>query len=242
MDKLLPRMNPFVRYVTDAFSLLNHALQLRDVSHPELTSMYCRASSMHTIAALHCAANSCTWSEDAPATPHDSLVEKFANYLELTRDKTDVLTEIEMAIINELEVIEQTLNNPSMAQARPFKQSDKDNLIEFDRTPLKKISRESTNWIPDYAGCTLGLAVRFLNAFILEHCEMDADKVEVVLGIHASSPSGYAVGIEPSSLERLAAEEKKLLLDQEFMEIMASERWKLPKEWFQCRLFSDPNH
>ena len=237
MDKLLPRMNPFIRYLTDAFSLLNHALQLRDVSHPEITGMYCRASSMHAIAALHTAANSCTWSEDAASENGDGLVEKFSKYLELTQNDDVTLTDVEHALLTELEAIEQILNNPSMAQARLFDHPEKDNLIEFERTPLKKISKESTNWIPDYAGCTLGLSVRFLNSFILEHCEMDADKVEVLLGIHASSPSGYSVGLEPSSLERLGVEEDKLIRDQPFMETMASERWKLTRDWFQCRIF-----
>ncbi|MCB1094215.1 MAG: hypothetical protein KDN22_01430 [Verrucomicrobiae bacterium] len=231
-------MNPFVRYLTDSFSLLNHALQLRDVSHPEITSMYCRASSMHAIASLHCVANSCNWSEDTFGEYHESdLVEKFYRYLELIKGDGETLTEVELAVLTELKTIETVLNNPSMAQARSVDHPEKKNLIEFERTQLKKISRESTNWIPEYAGCTLGLTVGFLNMFILDHCGMDTDKVEVILGIHASSESAYSVGLETSSLERLKVEEDKLLRDETFMETMRSERWKLPSSWFRCRLF-----
>lgn len=238
MDKLMPRMNPFVRYLTDAYSLLNHALQLRDVSHPEITSMYCRASSMHAIATLHSAANSCIWSEDSPSSAKGELAEKFSRYLALTRKDGDSLAEIESALLGELAAIELILNHPSTAQARPFDHPEKDNLIEFERTPLKKISKESTNWIPDYAGCTLGMTVGFLNAYLLDHCAMDADKVDVVFGIHASSASGYSVGMEPSSLKRLAVEQDKLLRDSAFMETMRSERWKLGENWFRCRIFA----
>lgn len=241
MDKLLPRMNPFVRYLTDAYSLLNHALQLRDVSNPELTSMYCRASSMHAIASLHCVVNSCIWSEDAFDQHRNAdIVEKFYRYLELVKGDDETLTETELAVLNELNIIDQVLNNPTMSQARSVDHPEKDNLIEFERTPLKKISRESTNWIPEYAGATLGLTVGFLNMFILDHCEMDPDKVEVLLGIHASSPSAYSVGMEKSSLQRLAVEEGKLLQDQTFVETMQSDRWKLQPSWFRCRILPKP--
>ena len=93
----------------------------------------------------------------------------------------------DVKILDELERVGGIVNSPQVATAKHFPHPEKTNLIEFERTPLKKISHQSSHRVPAYAGCTLGLAAAFLSRFFREDCELDAERLEILFGIHANS-------------------------------------------------------
>ena len=76
---LLPQLNPFIPFLLDAYTFLNESLQSPAAS-PRRVYALARASTMHTLAALHAAANSALRYEDQPMMPEASLSEKFSLY------------------------------------------------------------------------------------------------------------------------------------------------------------------
>ncbi len=232
--KLLPQINPFISYLLDAYVFLNEALSQAEAD-PGRAFALARASTMHTIAALHAAANACLRAEDETWDPLASLAQKYDRYLNIIRSVD--LDDVDIAILHELEVIGQIVNNPQVAQARAFPHPEKNNLIEFDRTALKKISHQASHWIPAYAGCALGLAASFLSRFFREDCRLDTDRLEILFGIHASSTEAYVTGFDEGELAALKTAQDTLLANVPFLRRMASERWQVKEADFRVTLF-----
>jgi hypothetical protein len=233
-SQLLPQINPFISYLLDAFVFLNEALGQAEAD-PGRAFALARASTMHTVAALQAASSACLRSEDQTWEPHATLAEKFDRYLGILKNKG--LKDADIAVLHELEVVGSIVNNPQVAQARHFPHPEKTNLIEFDRTPLKKISHQASHWIPAYAGCTLGLASEFLSRFFREECGLDAERLEILFGIHANSSEVYTTGFDEGELSALSAARQKLLSNQPFLRRMTSERWMMKASDFQLTLF-----
>lgn len=231
---LLPQLNPFIPCLLDAFVFLNEALS-RAEENPGRAFGLARASTMHTIAALHAAVNSALRFEDQPLTPNATLAEKYDTYLIILKETG--LREEDIAVLSELEIVSGIVNNPQVAQARIFYHPEKTNLVEFERTPLKKISHQASHWIPAYAGCVLGLAASFLSRFFLEDCGLDVERLEILFGIHANSENSYTTGFDESELAALAAERKKLMMNQAFIRRMTSDRWRMRVSDFRLPLF-----
>lgn len=231
---LLPQLNPFISCLLDAFSFLNEALD-EATSNPGRAFGLSRASTMHTLAALHAAANSALRFEDHPVMPTATLAEKFGTYLIIVRETG--LTDGHRQVLAELSAVGDIVNNPQVAQAKPFPHPEKKNLIEFDRTPWKKISCQASHWIPAYAGCTLGLASGFLSSFFRGDCGLDAERLEILFGIHANSEDAYTTGFDEGELASLAAQRKRLMENESFLRRMTSERWLMQEADFQLTLF-----
>ncbi len=240
MSKILPRLNPFVPYLLDAYALLNEALEAEQLGMaPRIVQRLARSSAMHTVGALHAAANSSLWSEDQAYYETATLAYKFDMYLRIVHkiDPEDGLEDMEIATLHELEIASQALNNPQVAQGQHFEHPTKKNLIEFERTPLKKMSCETGNWIPLYSGCCLGLAVSFLDRFFVERCVYDPVKLEILFGTHASGEDRYATGFDTAQLTDLRTEVDRLLSREAFLTEMASARWKMDPADFDLALF-----
>lgn len=231
---LLPQLNPFISCLLDAFIFLNEALE-KAAADPGRAFALARASTMHTLASLHAAANAALRFEDHPMMPTATLAEKYATYLIILHE-TGLRNE-DTAILHELEVVGFIVNNPQVAQAKPFPHPEKNNLIEFERTPLKKFSHQASHWIPAYAGCALGLACSFLSRFFRTECGLDVERLEILFGFHAHSPDAYTTAFDESELAALGAERRKLLENQAFIRRMTSERWMMREEDFQLTLF-----
>jgi len=231
---LLPQINPFISYLLDAFVFLNDSLEHAEAD-PGRAFAFARASTMHTLAALHAAANASLHAEDQSWEPTATLAEKFDRYLQImTRE---VLADADIAILHELELVSRIVNNPQVAQAHPVAHAEKSNLIEFDRTPLKKISHQAAHWIPAYAGCSLGLACAFLSRFYRLQCAFDTDRLEILFGIHACSPDSYTTAFDQGALTSLAAARCRLLANQAFMRRLSSPRWLMHPSDFALTLF-----
>src|SRR5688572_1400825 len=80
MAKTLPRINPVLCYLGDAFHLLNEALVLAP-EQSALRAQLARSSSMHSLAALHAAANTALWSEEVKLSGDSTLARKFERLL-----------------------------------------------------------------------------------------------------------------------------------------------------------------
>ena len=231
---LLPQLNPFIPCLLDAFIFMNESLEKAEADPGRAFGM-ARSSTMHTLAALQAAANSALRFEDHPMMPASTLAEKFSTYLIILK-KTE-LGNRDTVVLQELEAVGLIVNNPQVVQARHFPHPEKTNLIEFNRTPLKKISHHAGHWIPAYAGCALGLASSFLSRFFREECGLDAERLEILFGIHANSPDAYTTGFDEAELAALAFERRKLLSNQRFIRRMTSERWLMREADFQLTLF-----
>ncbi len=231
---LLPQINPFVSCLLDAYWFLNEALAQAE-SDPGRAFALARASTMHTLAALHAAANSALRSEDQTTEGHATLAQKFDRYLGIVKNRG--LSDVDIAILHELEIVGGIVNDPQVAQARPFHDPQKPHLIEFDRTPLKKISHQSSHWIPAYAGCALGLASAFLSRFFRGECAMDAERLEILFGIHAQSSDAYTTAFDEGELAALSAARDRLLANQPFLRRMTSQRWCMNINDFELPLF-----
>lgn len=231
---LLPQLNPFISLLLDAYVFLNEALS-KAGDDPGRAFALARASTMHTIAAVQAAANSALRFEDQPLMTTATLAEKFGTYLLIIQQTG--LTHSDIAVLEELEAIGEVLNNPQVAQAKHFDHPEKSNLIEFDRTPLKKISHHSSHWIPAYAACTLGLASSFLSRFFRSNCGMDCERLEILFGIHAHSEDVYTTAFDEGELASLNEESRKLLENLPFLNRMKSERWLMQESDFKLSLF-----
>jgi hypothetical protein len=234
VSKILPRLNPFIPYLRDAYLLLNEALS-HQAEQPEFAGTLSRSSTFHILAALHAAANSSLWSEDQQLYETATLAYKFEMYLRIIRGGQ--LDDVDIAILHELEIVSQILMNPQVAQARDFPHPEKKNLIEFERTPVKKMSHDASHWVPAYSGTCLGLGVSFLGRYYRGRCGFDCDKIEILFGTHAHNTDRYATGFDESLLRTLRDERDTLLTNEEFLELMASERYKVPAEDFALSLF-----
>ncbi len=231
---LLPQINPFISCLLDSFFFLNNALEQAEAD-PGRAFAFARASTMHTVAALQAAANASLRSEDQSWEPAATLARKFDRYLHIIAQSG--LPEADIAILHELELVGHIVNSPQVVQARAVPHPEKTNLIEFDRTPLKKISHQASHWIPAYAGCTLGLAASFLSRFYRELCGLDTDRLEILFGLHARSPDAYTTAFDESELAALAAARRALLANAPFMRRMTSERWRMKPADFELSLF-----
>ncbi|MES2707803.1 MAG: hypothetical protein V4726_14520 [Verrucomicrobiota bacterium] len=231
---LLPQLNPFISCLLDAFIFLNEALE-KAAADPGRAFALARASTMHTLAALHAAANSALRFEDHPVMPSATLAEKFATYLIILHE-TGLRNE-DIVVLQELEIVGSIVNNPQVAQAKHFPHPEKTNLIEFDRTPFKKISHQASHWIPAYAGCALGLAASFLSRFFRGDCGLDVERLEILFGFHANSADAYTTAFDEGELAALGVERRKLLENQPFIRRMTSERWLMREEDFRLTLF-----
>jgi hypothetical protein len=234
VSKILPRLNPFIPYLRDAYLLLNEALA-QESEEPDFAGALSRSSTFHTLAAMHAAANSSLWSEDQQLYETATLAYKFEMYLRIIRGGQ--LDDIEIATLHELEIISQILMNPQVAQARDFPHPEKKNLIEFERTPVKKISHDASHWIPAYSGTCLGLAISFLSQYYRGRCGFDCDKIEILFGTHAYNLDRYATGFDESQLRTLRDERDTLLANDGFLELMASDRYKVQADAFALALF-----
>lgn len=231
---LLPQINPFISYLLDAFLFLNNSLEHAEAD-PGRAFAFARASTMHTVGALQAAANASLRSEDQSWETGATLAEKFDRYLQIMKHRG--LQDVDIAILHELELVGRIVNSPQVAQARPFAHPEKTNLIEFDRTPLKKISHQASHWIPAYAGCTLGLSASFLSRFYRVECGLDADRLEILFGIHARSSDAYTTAFDEGELAALAAARRTLLGHQPFIRRLTSERWQMNVSDFELPLF-----
>lgn len=231
---LLPQINPFISYLLDAFVFLNSALEQAEAD-PGRAFAFARASTMHTVAALQAAANAGLHAEDQSWAPDHTLAQKFDRYLHIM--KHTGLQDADIAVLHELELVGRIVNNPQVAQARAFPHPEKTNLIEFERTPLKKISHQASHWIPAYAGCTLGLTSSFLSRFYRIQCELDIDRLEILFGIHARCSDSYTTGFDEGELSALATARRTLLANQPFIRRLTSERWQMKASDFALPLF-----
>lgn len=231
---LLPQLNPFIPCLLDAFTFLNESLE-STVPNSRRGYALARASTMHTLAALHAAANSALRYEDQPMMPEARLSEKFSLY-RIILNETAVSPD-DVTILDELERIGVIVNSPQVATARHFPHPEKSNLIEFERTPIKKISHQASHWVPAYAGCTLGLAAAFLSRFFRQDCELDEERLEILFGIHANSDDAYSTGFDEAELAALAAERDRLMGNRSFLDRMTSTRWLMQESDFRLLLF-----
>ncbi|MGI8601542.1 MAG: hypothetical protein ACR2OZ_00925 [Verrucomicrobiales bacterium] len=234
MSKVLPRLNPFVPYLRDAYFLLNEAL-MHEAEDADFAGTLARSSTFHAVSALHAAANSSLWSEDQQLYETATLAYKFEMYLKII--VAQQLEDLEVATLHELEIVSQILVNPQVAQARDFPHPERTNLVEFERTPVKKISYDASHWVPAYAGASLGLAAGFLSRFYRERCGFDVDKLEILFGTHACNDDRYTLGFDDTLLRRLRDERDTLLANDYFLELMASPRWKVDASEFALELF-----
>ena len=224
----MPRLNPFITYLHDAYALLNLAL----MQHPfnqDNVGFLARSSAMHSVAALRSAANSCSKERG------NSLLEKFNAYL---RSTTRIgLQAADIAVLQELEMIEQMLGVPNSTQAHPFPQSQNERLIEFDRTPLKKVSTNVTHWIPEYSGASIGLVVSILNSLFFDRGKMNSREFANLFGIHFTGPSRARIAVVDEELaDGLRFEQEILLENKEFVERMISDRWKFEVSDFRLSM------
>ena len=176
------------------------------------------------------------WSEDQQLYETATLAYKFEMYLRIVRRHE--LEDVEIATLHELEIVSQILGNPQVAQARDFPHPEKKNLIEFERTPIKKMSYDASHWVPAYGGACLGLAADFLTRFFRERCEFDPEKIEILFGTHAQSDERYATGFDESLLRALREERDNLIGNEDFLQLMASDRWKVDPSAFELGLFA----
>lgn len=233
--KILPRLNPFTAYLRDAFRLLNEALE-PEAATTDRAGTLARSSSFHAISALHAAANTSLWSEDQQLYETATLAYKFEMYLKIVSRQQ--LEDEEIVVLHELELAGQVLMNPQVAQARDFPHPERHNLIEFERTPLKKISYAASHWVPAYAGACLGLACAFLSRYYRERCGFGVEKVEILFGTHAHNDERYATGFDPGLMDSLRAERDRLLGCENFLAEMGSDRWRVAPEAFGLELFA----
>jgi hypothetical protein len=237
MAKTLPRINPVLCYLGDAFHLLNEALDL-DAEQSTPRARLARSSSQHSLAALHAAANTALWSEEVKLAGDSTLARKFERLLGICKPD-EVLSDLELVQLHELELVGQMLNNPQIAQARDFPHPDREDLIEFARTPLKGFSHDVTTWPPEYGGAVLGMVNGFLGNFFRERCGLDRPRIEALLGTHLGSEDSYAARFDKPLLASLKAQEERLLQNAEFLKHMSGSRWKLPTHQFHVTLLHD---
>jgi hypothetical protein len=237
MAKTLPRINPVLCYLGDAFHLLNEALAL-DPQQSTLRAQFARSSSMHSLGALHAAANTALWSEEVKLSGDSTLARKFERLLGICK-ADDVLHDLELVQLHELELVGQMLNNPQVAQARDFPHPERQDLIEFERTPLKGFSHDVTTWPPEYAGAVLGLVNGFLGGFFRQRCGLDKARIEALLGTHLGSEDSYAARFDKPLLAHLKAQERRLLENTPFLKHMTGSRWKLSAKQFEVTLLED---
>jgi hypothetical protein len=233
VDRTLPTLNAFVPYLVDAYRLLNKA---EESEVAEDRTSLARSSTLHVIGALHAAANVGLWSQEDPDHYGSSLVRKFDRFLELRHQ--DALPDGEIAILEELDAVDEVISRPQVAQARPFPHPSKTNLIEFERTGILKISRESSGWLPEYSACVLALACGFLDRFYLDYCRMDRDDLEVLFGMHSSSSAGYAAKVDPRMIEDFRRQSENLQGKSGFLERLGSPRWKVNAEQVRSRMMA----
>jgi hypothetical protein len=219
--------NPFLGLFEDAFRLLNAACASDDSS---MRFALARSSSMHSLAALHSAANAVLHFDEAKNWMTASLVRKFDRLFEL--HGREALPESELEILQELEVVDSLLNNPRPAMAQTFPDSQSPKRMEFARTALKCFNLESLNWPVEYAACVLALVVRFLNRFFLEHLEFDQARIDVTLGNHVGKDSSYGSYLDGLRLERLKQSHAQLISNQTLMAELQSVRWLIESKFF----------
>ena len=232
--KVLPRINPLLPCLGDAYHFLNEALDL-PATETRGRARLSRASSMHALSALHAGANTALWSSEIAMPVEATLASKFERLLH-DFQQNEVLKDVELVVLHELEILGGILHDPHVAQARDYPHPERKDLIEFERTPLKGFSHDITTWPPAYAGVVLGMVNGFLGRFFRERCECDAARVEALLGHHASSDTYYSAAFDPQVLRDLKAQEQRLLLNASFLLHMSSERWKIPSTDFQILL------
>ena len=216
--------------MADAFSFLNEALAA-DQSQTRRRARLARASSMHALSALHAAANTALWSAEATVPKGATLAQKFERVLHDLQPE-EVLTDAEIVCLHELEIISQILNQPQVAQARDYPHPERDDLIEFDRTPFKCLSHDITTWPPVYAGVVLGMVNGFLGEFFLKRCKCSPERISALFGNHASSDTHYVVAFDRQLLKELKMQEQIILDNSDFIRHMASARWKIPTSHF----------
>lgn len=100
------------------------------------------------------------------------------------------LSDDEVLLLQELESIEEILLNPSIAQS-----FDPDapggNMIDFERTPIFHVPKQSESWSAEYAAIALGLALRFVNHFVLEGLALSPGEIAQVFGYSVRSEDGF---------------------------------------------------
>jgi hypothetical protein len=224
------RLNPLLGFLGDGYSLLNAT---RTQEKQEIVFAMSRASTMHSLAALHSAGNALLHFAEDRGWTQSGLVRKFDRVFEL--NGLDALPENEMEILAELDQVHQIVNNPSCGEGEVLGQLPNGKRLEFKRTPLRKFNYESLNWPPQYAACVLALVVRFLNRLFKEHLRYDDGWVEVAVGHHLSRETGYSSYLDPERVRQIQLESKALVDWQELMTQMKSERWCLQEEFFQAQ-------
>jgi len=233
VDRTLPTLNAFLPYLADSYRLLNKA---EESEIREDRTCLARSSTFHVIGALHAAANVGLWSQEDPDHYGSSLIRKFDRYLELRHRYA--LPDGEIAVLKELDAIDAVISRPQVARARAFPHPSKTNLIEFERTEILKISRESSGWLPEYSACVLALACGFLDRFYLDYCQMDRDDLEVLFGMHSSSSAGYAAKVDPRIIQDFRRQSEDLQGKSGLFDRLASPRWKVTPEQVRSRMMA----
>jgi hypothetical protein len=237
MGKALPRINPLLSYLGDAFHLLNQALAT-EPSQTVQRARLARSSSMHALGALHAAANTALWSQETKTKGEPTLARKYETLL-CSFHPDDVLTDLELVTLHELELVAKILSAPGIAQARDYPHAERADLIEFERTPLKGFSHDVTTWPPEYAGAVLGMVNGFLGNFLRHRCGFDAERTEALFGTHLSSEDFYATKFDRHLLKELAVQQQRLLGNASFLSHMSGSRWKIPAQAFHIALLED---
>lgn len=229
-------LNPLLGFLGDAFVFLNAS---RDAETPRKRFSMARASTMHSLSALHAAGNAILhYGEDA-GWFQAGLVRKFDRVFEL--NQLDSLPENELEILAELDRVDQLMRNPVCVQGEIVAKLTNGKSLEFKRTPLKKFNQESLTWPPEYAGCVLALVVRFLNRLFVEYLKYDESWVEVAVGHHLSRESGYSSYLDPERLSQIRVETRQLQEWADLMEILESERWRIRPEYFEVQFLVAQN-
>jgi len=234
MSKALPRTNPVLTYLLDAYTWLNEALAV-DKVQSQMRARLARASTVQALGALRAAANTALWSEEIHYPEDTSTAAKFERLLaEFQPD--EVLQDTELAQLHELTLVEDLLRDPQVAQARDFPHPTRTDLIEFERTPLKCFSHDTTTCPPEYAGAVLGLVNGFVGSFFRKRCGCTLDRVEALFGTHLVSEDHHTATFGRQMLEDFRKQEQQLLANTAFMNHMASSRWKISPESFRLAL------
>ena len=232
----LPRVNPFLSYLADGVRCLNQAVLARAMIEGQSgqsgwPAALSRSSAMHTIGAIHSAFHSGIFFEDGFFNNEWSLLEKAEAFLKNRVSKEARLPEEERRLLEELEVVKNCLIYPEMRQAEPFP-SEKKNLIQFPRSPIKKIGLEVSTWVPEYAACVLAISLGSLRRIFCEYVRLSESQLEIYLGDHISNSEGYGNSLNPKSKEILLEEIATLRSNEGFMRGLKGPRWCLDSGMF----------
>lgn len=212
---IAPTFNPFFALVRDAAWMLGDGFSLtQDKGRKRTYEGEFRSATLASVAALRCFANNCIYLKGEEALT-SSLSDRLARVAELWH--VAALSDDEVLLLQELETIEEILLNPSIAQSFDAN-APGGNLIDFERTPIFQVAKQSEDWSAEYAAIALGLALRFVNHFVLERLALSAGEIAQVFGYSVRSEDGFRDILDPfryrAAVKALAALRATVLVTQ----------------------------